>query len=151
MKKEFFISECAKFSLATLDYEEKQFLQGKRNNKRWESGPACEGTPTNPAVFITSWEIGGKRGGNYGDGVAESYTVSNPELELDGLIDFLEAYFPDITALQLLRVKQKVIYETFEDNEFYGNNTQYQSKQLSFEDLWVVFQEKGLIPKEEAK
>ena len=89
------------------------------------------------------WRIGGAWGGNCWDNSPpESYTVSGePEPELTKLDDILARVAPTIGFLQYKILLNKVQRKEWTNHEYYGNYTNYASKEIAIDDIWEFLEE----------
>ncbi len=97
------------------------------------------------------WCSGGIGGGScWNDGESDThYEMSGdpPPATFEDLNTVLEAFWPNISFLQY----QKYIVPLFRneertESEYYGNCTRYAYKIISLRDMFVVFNENGILP-----
>lgn len=94
------------------------------------------------------WCTGGQRGGSCWDEGEHSYYAhtGDPEEELESLDVLLEDFCPDISHLKYKNLIRKVIKrkERHED-DYYGNYSNYASKEVILEELYNTLIEMKLI------
>lgn len=142
MNKSDFLEKCKEFAKKYNDTWREYRYNYHNSNKNYKEPP-----DPNTYQFQCSWTSGGKSGGSCWD-TSDSvyYSVSGePEKELDALNEFLTAYFPSITFLQYKKFNKHIKTRSRTDTEYYGNETEYTGKYISFEDVYDTLCEIGLI------
>lgn len=91
---------------------------------------------SNGYVIYCSYPIGGKSGGDYGDGKATPYTEREPKDRM-AVIDLVLHYLkPDISFLTHRQVMAMVQdQERSEGSDYYGNYTDYRYEYIMLADL----------------
>lgn len=98
-----------------------------------------------PHLFV-KWSPGGVSGGSYMGGRNHYYTESDPPPELTSLDVVLEAIKPDLTFLAYKRLTASLYKtETWTENEYYGNSTDYTVKAVRLLDLFKWMSSEGWL------
>lgn len=143
MDKAEFFEQCRNFSAEAIDFEVKEILELKRRRSRFSYG-AGDDIPV--TAFMAVWRTGGYIGGNCMNDDVPYFKKSNtPEAELESLDKFLNCHFPDVPYKLVRQLERKVVREELSQSEYYGNTSDYVLKSLEFEDVWVIFEEAGLV------
>ena len=102
---------------------------------------------TKDAYLFCEWETGGMSGGScWDDAESTGYSTGNQPEELVALDKVLEEIKPDLSFLQYKSLLHSVVKTgTREENEYYGNCTNYAYKLCKVEDLFSYFRNKGWI------
>jgi len=100
--------------------------------------------------LFAEWDMGGVSGGSCwddGEGRDPHYAVGgDPEIELGNLDTVLEAFCPDINFLKYkMLVKEVQEVDTYCENEYYGNYTNYGIKTVSLKKLYTYLTEKDML------
>lgn len=98
---------------------------------------------TNQNEFImTRYEVSGAQGGSCWGDESRSYVNNEPRPEFKNLDKFLEQICPTISFLQYKRILSMVKTKIDSHNEYYGNYTNYEIKQLSIIELYEYLKDK---------
>jgi hypothetical protein len=97
--------------------------------------------------IMMKWSTGGVSGGNCWSGSDNLYsTEGEPEPEFRDLDVILEKVCPKITYLEYKRLVNGLIdYNSWTENEYYGNSTSYGCKKIALRKLWEKLQGMGLV------
>ena len=95
-------------------------------------------------LYSKVWCSGGRSGGScWDEGDSTYHSVDSDEPIKDWLLHtFLEENYPNITFLQYRRVEAIFGYEDSEENEYYGNYTNYRRYKIKLKDLYEVLEGK---------
>ena len=93
-----------------------------------------------------SCDIGGYSGGNCWDDTEPSYYRNNNELSYDKLDSLLEKVCPKLSFLEYRKIT-KLLSEkqTWSENEYYGNTTDYEYQILPLKELYDLLTEMGYL------
>lgn len=92
--------------------------------------------------IMIRYEVSGAQGGSCWGGEPQSYTNDGPRPEFTNLDKFLEQVCPTISFLQYRRILSMVKTKIDSHNEYYGNYTNYEIKQLSIVELYEYLKDK---------
>lgn len=93
-----------------------------------------------------SWETGGASGGNCWDGEAESYYISDPDIpEFTGLTELLKRVCPNVSYLVGKEIEGLCESDSYTNNEYYGNYTDYAVKKISFQKIWDCLKRNNMV------
>lgn len=97
-------------------------------------------------IFV-EWETGGMDGGNCWGGEAEPYYVNDPEPAFKDLELVLEVFSRKIPTAKYYEVVGSCIKREYRTSEsdYYGNETNYESKTVNLNELFVSLNSKGLL------
>lgn len=84
--------------------------------------------------YSEEWATGGRTGGTPWGDKTTALEAEDPK-EMIVLDEFLEKYFPSITILQYRRLSRLINFETWSDDQYYGNNAIYKCAYITFEDI----------------
>ncbi len=121
-------------------------------NSSYKDGPSngwsyFKKTPEKKPCLEVSWETGGVRGGSYHeDSENEDYTCDDPPAELTALDLIIEKLAPDMGFIPYKRMCSKVVeQDSYSNNEYYGNSTNYSVKRVDLKTLYDYFKEKSIL------
>lgn len=97
--------------------------------------------------FTVRWVTGCATGGNCWDESESSYdnSYNQPEPEFEILDDKLSIIAPSLTFMQYKKLMTNVVYSEKTDYEYYGNFTEYTTKQIILDDIWNFLVECDLV------
>lgn len=96
--------------------------------------------------IVERWSTGGYSGGNCWNDTAPSYHSSSekPPSE-DIMTEVLTKVAPQITFLQYRSLQKLIKEETYTENEYYGNTTDYKAIGFCLHDLFLALKEMGYV------
>lgn len=87
--------------------------------------------------YSVEWRVGGLTGGSCWGDDANQPVDADPEPDMEYLDSFLEKIAPNITFLQYKKLlRETVTYDTYSDNDYYGNYSNYSVKKITFDALY---------------
>jgi hypothetical protein len=95
-----------------------------------------------------SWTTGGLSGGScWDDGETDNhYAVEgNREPELTDIFTIMEAFCPDLSFLNARKLMGLIKYDSYTDNEYYGNYFHYGVKYVDLRELYDAFVDLGVL------
>ena len=98
-----------------------------------------------PPVLRISWATGGASGGNCWGDEASYFSNSEDEPEFEELDKLLLLVAPSITFLQYKLISKLISTEETTEYEYYGNYTEYKTKEIKINDLWNALKEMKLV------
>ena len=95
------------------------------------------------------WRSGGIGGGScWGDDTHYELDSDTAPTTFKELITILGHFWSEITFLQYQKFIPSLINQVeYTENEYYGNSTTYTYQIVSLRDLFVLFNENGILPK----
>lgn len=101
----------------------------------------------NEPCLEVRWTTGGVSGGSCWDSSnPRSYVSSEIPEELNSIDIILEKLNPEITFIQYKRLTAGLVKsDSYSQNEYYGNSTNYAVKRVDLKELYEALLEKGLL------
>ena len=96
-------------------------------------------------ALVLSWHTGGISGGSCWGTENHAYSSGDPEPDWEDLDRILEHFCPNITHLKYKGIMRQSTTDDYEQNEYYGNSTNYAMRVLKLKDLWAHMNEKKLF------
>ena len=133
----------------TMSYE--QFLQKiNESGISWdEQSQYCKGKEAakNQEKISVRWSTGGMSGGGWRDtDAATAFVSDDPPEELTQFDSILEIFCPDISFLKYKNIQNKCVTTgSHRSNDYYGNHTNYITKECKLFDLYTELLGRNLI------
>ncbi len=119
-------------------------VDGKRSYKSYNKAERVKA----PHIYV-DWCSGGQSGGSWRDtGDTDNHYAreGDTEPEFDDLDQVLAAYSKNISFLQYkVLVKKLVKRGSYSVNEYYGNHSNYATKQVSIDEFYNYLKENNLF------
>lgn len=122
-------------------------LHKKVRGKYGEGFDKCSELNLDTCYLYEEWVSGGTSGGSCWDsGESHHYaTGGEPEPEFKDLDTLLTCICPNITYLQYKSLAAIINFDSYDQNEYYGNSTIYSYKYVLLKDLYEKLVEMGII------
>ncbi len=141
-----FVLKC--IELAPSETRELRYNPDAQWGRRWETVSSYYPTKYKDTKYVlhVEWETGGVGGGSCWGGEPTGYSSSTPAAELKEFDIILEHFIPTLSFLQYKNLYNSLIEEdSYTQNEYYGNYTNYAIKQIELRKLYDYMKEKGWL------
>jgi len=111
------------------------------------AGYQCKKTDGVVTALKIEWSVGGQSGGSCWDEGDSTYhgTSGEAEPEFEDLDSILLAVAPQLSFLHYKKLMQKIETDDYRQNDYYGNYTDYATKTITVDDIWVFLIEYDMI------
>ena len=95
-----------------------------------------------------SWTTGGVGGGScWDDGEHDNHYAieGDKEPELTDLFTIMEAISPELSFLKARKLMELIKYDSYTDNEYYGNCYHFGVKYVDLRELYVAYVSMGVL------
>lgn len=127
----------------TYSYEDVAIrLASEKKLDYWQRN-SIYGIESDSDILFSRWSTGGVSGGSYlDDSEPTAYHSEDTEPHNTILDEILEHYVPNISYLTFRKLNALFSQDSYENNEYYGNRTDYAVRYIKMTDLYEFL--KGL-------